>query len=66
VQIRQDFSKNLINVLQTGSLNLTLARPSPRWSQIAIRERRQFAVEALKCRLPHLGGIFRSPAANGP
>ena len=25
VQIRQDFSKNLINVLQTGSSNLTLA-----------------------------------------
>jgi len=28
VQIRQDFSKNLINVLQTGSSNLT--RPTPR------------------------------------
>ena len=25
VQIRQDFNKNLINVLQTGSSNLTLA-----------------------------------------
>jgi hypothetical protein len=25
VQIRQDFSKNLINVLQTGSTNLTIA-----------------------------------------
>jgi hypothetical protein len=25
VQIRQDFSKNLIDVLQTGSSNLTLA-----------------------------------------
>jgi flagellin len=25
VQIRQDFSKNLINVLQAGSSNLTLA-----------------------------------------
>jgi len=25
VEIRQDFSKNLINVLQTGSSNLTLA-----------------------------------------
>jgi hypothetical protein len=26
VQMRQDFSKNLINVLQTGSSNLTLGR----------------------------------------
>ena len=25
VQIRQDFAKNIINVLQTGSANLTLA-----------------------------------------
>jgi flagellin len=29
VQIRQDFNKNLINVLQTGSSNLTLADPVP-------------------------------------
>ncbi len=28
VQIRQDFNKNLINVLQTGSSNLTLADPT--------------------------------------
>jgi flagellin len=28
VQIRQDFNKNLINVLQTGSSNLTLADPN--------------------------------------
>ena len=28
VQIRQDFSKNLINVLQTGASNLTIADPN--------------------------------------
>ncbi|WP_038385505.1 flagellin [Bradyrhizobium elkanii] len=48
VQIRQDFSKNLINVLQTGSSNLTLAdtNEEPANSQ-ALSTRQSIAVSAL-------------------
>ena len=51
VQIRQDFNKNLINVLQTGSSALTLAdstrkRPTARRCRPASRSRHQ------RCRLP--------------
>jgi len=48
VQIRQDFSKNLINVLQTGSSNLTLADPNLEAANSqALSTRQSIAVSAL-------------------
>jgi flagellin len=48
VQIRQDFSKNLINVLQTGSANLTLADTNEEAANSqALSTRQQIAVSAL-------------------
>jgi flagellin-like hook-associated protein FlgL len=48
VQIRQDFSKNLINVLQTGSSNLTLADTnSEAANSQALATRQSIAVSAL-------------------
>jgi flagellin-like hook-associated protein FlgL len=48
VQIRQDFSKNLINVLQTGSSNLTLADPNEEAANSqALSTRQSIAVSAL-------------------
>jgi len=48
VQIRQDFNKNLINVLQTGSSNLTLADPNELAADSqALSTRQSIAVSAL-------------------
>jgi flagellin-like hook-associated protein FlgL len=48
VQIRQDFSKNLINVLQTGSSNLTLADANEEAANSqALSTRQSIAVSAL-------------------
>ena len=48
VQIRQDFSKNLINVLQTGSSNLTLADTNEEAANSQVLSTRQsIAVSAL-------------------
>jgi len=48
VQIRQDFSKNLINVLQTGSSNLTLADSNEEAANSqALSTRQSIAVSAL-------------------
>jgi flagellin len=48
VQIRQDFSKNLINVLQTGSSNLTLADTNVEAANSqALTTRQSIAVSAL-------------------
>jgi flagellin len=48
VQIRQDFSKNLINVLQTGSSNLTLADTNLEAANSqALSTRQSIAVSAL-------------------
>ena len=48
VQIRQDFSKNLINVLQTGSSNLTLADFNEEAANSqALSTRQSIAVSAL-------------------
>ncbi|MBN8980364.1 MAG: hypothetical protein J0I29_03650 [Rhizobiales bacterium] len=48
VQIRQDFSKNLINVLQTGSSNLTLADTNQAAANSqALSTRQSIAVSAL-------------------
>jgi flagellin len=48
VEIRQDFNKNLINVLQTGSSNLTLADPNAEAANSqALTTRQQIAVSAL-------------------
>ena len=48
VQIRQDFSKNLINVLQTGSANLTLADSNEEAANSqALSTRQSIAVSAL-------------------
>src|ERR1700736_585170 len=48
VQIRQDFSKNLINVLQTGSSNLTLADTNEEAANSqALSPRQSIAVSAL-------------------
>jgi flagellin len=48
VQIRQDFSKNLINVLQTGSGNLTLADTNEEAANSqALSTRQSIAVSAL-------------------
>jgi flagellin len=48
VQIRQDFNKNLINVLQTGSSNLTLADTNEEAADSqALSTRQSIAVSAL-------------------
>ena len=48
VQIRQDFSKNLINVLQTGSSSLTLADTNEEAANSqALSTRQSIAVSAL-------------------
>ena len=48
VQIRQDFSKSLINVLQTGSSNLTLADTNEEAANSqALSTRQSIAVSAL-------------------
>ena len=48
VQIRQDFSKNLINVLQTGSSNLTLADTNEEAANSqALSTRQSIAVSAV-------------------
>ena len=48
MQIRQDFSKNLINVLQTGSSNLTLADTNEEAANSqALSTRQSIAVSAL-------------------
>jgi flagellin len=48
VQLRQDFNKNLINVLQTGASNLTLADPNQEAaSSQALSTRQSIAVSAL-------------------
>jgi flagellin-like hook-associated protein FlgL len=48
VQIRQDFSKNLINVLQTGSSNLTIADANEEAANSqALATRQSIAVSAL-------------------
>jgi flagellin len=48
VQIRQDFNKNLINVLQTGSSNLTVADPNEEAANSqALSTRQSIAVSAL-------------------
>jgi flagellin-like hook-associated protein FlgL len=48
VEIRQDFSKNIINVLQTGSSNLTLADPNEEAANSqALSTRQSIAVSAL-------------------
>src|SRR4029079_8845009 len=48
VQVRQDFNKNLINVLQTGSANLTLADTNEEAANSqALSTRQSIAVSAL-------------------
>ena len=48
VQIRQDFSKSLINVLQTGASNLTIADPNAEAANSqALATRQSIAVSAL-------------------
>jgi flagellin-like hook-associated protein FlgL len=48
VQTRQDFSKNLINVLQTGASNLTLADTNEEAANSqALSTRQSIAVSAL-------------------
>src|SRR5262249_16479924 len=48
VQLRQDFSKNLINVLQTGSSNLTIADTNEEAANSqALATRQSIAVSAL-------------------
>ena len=48
VQIRQDFNKSLINVLQTGASNLTLADPNQEAANSqALSTRQSIAVSAL-------------------
>ncbi len=48
VQIRQDFNKNLINVLQTGASNLTVADPNQEAANSqALSTRQSIAVSAL-------------------
>jgi flagellin-like hook-associated protein FlgL len=48
VQIRQDFNKNLVNVLQTGATNLTIADPNEEAANSqALSTRQSIAVSAL-------------------
>ena len=62
MQIRQDFSKNLINVLQTGSSNLTLADTNEEAANSqALSTRQSIAVSALA--LANQSAAERAPAA---
>ena len=62
VQIRQDFYKNLINVLQTGSSNLTLADTNEEAANSqALSTRQSIAVSALA--LANQSPAERAPAA---
>ena len=62
MQIRQDFSKNLINVLQTGSSNLTLADTNEEAANSqALSTRQSIAVSALS--LANQSPAERAPAA---
>ncbi|HUO00668.1 MAG TPA: flagellin, partial [Bradyrhizobium sp.] len=48
VQIREDFNKNLVNVLQTGATNLTIADPNEEAANSqALSTRQSIAVSAL-------------------
>jgi hypothetical protein len=47
VQIRQDFNKNLINVLQTGSSALTLADSNEEAANPGAVDRQSIATSAL-------------------
>src|SRR5258707_14849720 len=60
VQIRQDFSKNLINVLQTGSANLTLADTNEEAANSqALATRQSIAVSALALANPSQPGAWQ-------
>ena len=60
VQIRQDFSKNLINVLQTGSSNLTLADTNEEAANSqALSTRQSIAVSALALANQSQQGVLR-------
>ena len=63
VQIRQDFSKNLINVLQTGSSNLTLADTNEEAANSqALSTRQSIAVSALASGKPVAAECAQAPA----
>ena len=60
VQIRQDFSKNLINVLQTGATNLTLADSNEEAANSqALSTRQSIAVSALSLANQAQQGVLR-------
>ena len=60
VQIRQDFSKNLINVLQTGSSNLTLADTNEEAANSqALSTRQSIAVSALSLANPSQQSVLQ-------
>ena len=60
VEIRQDFSKNLINVLQTGSSNLTLADTnSVAADSQALSTRQSIAVSALALANPSQQSVLQ-------
>ena len=63
VEIRQDFSKKLINVLQTGSSNLTLANSNEEAANSqALSTRQSIAVSALALAKPRSRASFSSCA----
>lgn len=60
VQIRQDFSKSLINVLQTGAANLTLADSNAEAANSqALSTRQSIAVSALSLANQSQQGVLR-------
>ncbi len=60
VQIRQDFSKNLINVLQTGASNLTLSDSNEDAADSqALSTRQSIAVSALALANQSQQGVLR-------
>ncbi len=66
VQIRQDFSKNLINVLQTGSSNLTLADTNEEAANSqALSTRQSIAVSALALANQSQQSVLQLPALSG-
>ena len=66
VQIRQDFSKNLINVLQTGSSNLTLADTNEEAANSqALSTRQSIAVSALALANQSAAERAAAPALSG-
>ena len=66
VQIRQDFSKNLINVLQTGSSNLTLADTNEEAANSqALSTRQSIAVSALALANHRSRACFSCSAESG-